>query len=251
MSGNEFKLNHPPVVEAIIDFDCEMPLDYSLADLRTDADKAFLAEYPERLQIFSDEFSVRGYSHAPPELDASRVLSSFRYISIDKLTVVQVRPIGFSFNRLAPYRSLDDYLPEIQRAWHVFAEFAKPLSLTEIKLRYINLIRVPEQFGKVSLNDYFKFVPQDIEDQSIRLDKFLVHKVGSEQTTANLVKVTLTDQPMEQNFLPIILDIETSAKTSLEPGNWEGIRRRLGDLRSLKNKVFEGELKPKCISLFQ
>ena len=51
---------------------------------------------------------------------AKRAIQSLQFLHEDEKQLVQVMAQGFSFNRLAPYTSLDDYLPVIQRTWELF-----------------------------------------------------------------------------------------------------------------------------------
>ena len=72
---------------------------------------------------------------------------------------MQVRAQGFSFNRLAPYSGLDDYLPEIERTWSLYVDLASPVQIRAIRLRYINRILLPLAANTVDLDEYLKIGP--------------------------------------------------------------------------------------------
>lgn len=66
-----------------------------------------------------------------------------QFLKNDEKQLVQIRPQGYSFNRLAPYGGFDEYLPEIERAWRLFVDIVMPLQVKLIRLRYINRFLLP------------------------------------------------------------------------------------------------------------
>ena len=79
-------------------------------------------------------------------MSVRRGIQALQFLHADEKQLVQVRAQGFSFNRLAPYTSLDDYLPEIERTWHLFVGLASPVQIRVVQLRYIN--RIPCRRGR-------------------------------------------------------------------------------------------------------
>jgi uncharacterized protein (TIGR04255 family) len=53
-------------------------------------------------------------------------LAAFQFLKNDEKQLVQFRNEGFSFNRLAPYTTLDDYLPQIKKNWEIYRIVAAP-----------------------------------------------------------------------------------------------------------------------------
>jgi len=111
--------------------------------------------------------------------------------------LTKVRMQGFSFNRLAPYTSLDDYLPEIERTWGLFASIASPVQIRVVRLRYINRILLPLTNGRVELEDYLKVGPRLPDEDRLRFAGFLNQYAAVEIDTGHQVNIVLTSQPPE------------------------------------------------------
>jgi uncharacterized protein (TIGR04255 family) len=164
---------------------------------------------------------------------------------------VQVRVQGYSFNRLAPYTSLDDYLPEIERTWRLFIAVASPLEVRRVRLRYINRILLPTADEQVDLDRYFRTGPRLPDEESLILLGFLDRHLVVERETDNQVNIILTAQAMENGLLPVILDIEASRAETSEPADWASLLLRIQSLRELKNRVFRNTLTDQCLELFR
>lgn len=251
MSDPDWKLANAPIVEAVVDLDCDMAPSQEIAALETPAREAFRDQYPKFRSVFLQEAVIERQADAPPQVSARRGIQAFRFLHEDEKQLVQVRAQGFSFNRLAPYRSLDDYLPEIERAWRLFVGLASPLEVRSIRLRYINRIFLPIVDDLVELNDYLKIGPRLPEEERLILTGFLNQHVAMERDTNNQVTMVLTQQPMENDLLPIIFDIQASRAHTVEPEDWETILRAVQTLRHLKNRVFFNSLTEQCLELFR
>lgn len=181
------------------------------------------------------------------------VLQSFLFRSIDGKQIVQVRAQGFSFNRLAPYTSLDDYLSEIERTWRLYVELVSPIQIRAIRLRYINRILLPMTGDNaVDLDEFLKIGPRLPDEERLIMSGFLNQQSAVERDSGLQVNLVLTSQPGVNEELPIILDI-TVASTAIitEPLDWAKMRPTIDALRTLKNRIFENSLSPKCLRLFQ
>jgi uncharacterized protein (TIGR04255 family) len=162
-----------------------------------------------------------------------------------------VRAQGFSFNRLAPYTSLDDYLPEIERTWRLYVDLVSPVQVRVIRLRYINRIPVPLSANTVDLDEFLKIGPRLPDEERLVLSGFLSQQAAIEKDTGDQLNLVLTAQPPVNETLPVILDITVASAEITEPTDWSTILRLVGSLRSLKNRIFVNTLTSKCIELFQ
>ena len=178
-------------------------------------------------------------------------VQAFQFLQDDEKQLVQVRAQGFSFNRLAPYRNLDDYLPEIERTWRLYVGLVSPVEVRSIRLRYINRILMPMTTGTVDLDEFLKIGPRLPDEDRLLLSGFLNQQAAIEKDTGHQVNLVLTAQPPESEKLPIIIDITAAGTTTAEPADWANILPLIGSLRSLKNRIFLNILTPKCIELFQ
>lgn len=250
MSVTNAKLDRPPIVEAVLDLDCDMPPALKLEDLERAFRDAFRDRYPKFRPQFLQEHTIEARAEGSPSLAVRRGLQAFQFLQDDERQLVQVRAAGFSFNRLAPYTSLDDYLPEIERVWRTFVELASPLQVRQIRLRYINRILLPLVEGEVNLDEYLAIGPRLPEEGTLTFVGFLHRHAAAEKATGHRVSTTLASQPPEQDRLPVILDIEAAADGSIDPKDWPSLDGRIQSLRSLKNLVFRRTLTERCLKLF-
>ncbi len=245
------KLSDPPIVEAVLDIECDLPPTLNWDELKESARNTYRAHYPKFRPISFERLGIEKSSGEPPTHKTLRGIQLLQFLHEDGKQIVQVRSQGYSFNRLAPYSTLDDYLPEIERTWKLFVGFAAPQLIRTIRLRYINRIVFPLEDGKVDLGQYFKASPQLPDDGNLTLTGFLNQLSAVENGTGNQANIVLTALPLESDNLPLILDIGVMHCEDKEADNWDWIAERIQSLRNLKNRIFKGTLTDVCLSLFQ
>ena len=251
MSESELKLAKAPIVEAVIDIDCDMPPAFDLAALEGPARKVFLAHYPKFRSQFLEQHRIESKLDEPAKHSAKRAIQALQFLHDDEKQLVQVRSQGFSFNRLAPYTCLDDYLPEIEQTWRLFLGIASPVQVRVVRLRYINRILLPMMAGHVELNDYLRISPRLPDEGKLTFLGFLNQHAAQEVDTGHQANIVLTSQPAEGDKLPIILDNCVAARGPAEPANWPWIIGKIQSLRELKNRIFKNTLTELCLNLFQ
>lgn len=246
------KLAKAPIVEAVLDIDCALPPGRPVADLERAAREAYGDRYPKsRVQLIQQQ-RLETHGGAPPQLTVQQGIQAFQFLHQDERQLVQVRVQGYSFNRLAPYTTLDDYLPEIQRTWELFVRIASPVEVRGIRLRYINRIVLPMEGGRVDLDQYLRTGPRLPDEESLMLAGFLSQNAAIERNTGNHLITVLTHELQQLETLPIILDITAkSAVQPLNPTNLAEILTRVQSLRDLKNRAFRNTLTSRCLKLFQ
>ena len=251
MNAPALKLRNPPIVEAVVDVDCDTPPGFDLDAVEEQARERFRDRYPKSRKRFMHELEVTTRAEALSKLSASQAVQAFQFLDDDERQLVQVRMQGFSFNRLAPYTSLDDYLPEIERTWRLYVKLVTPVETREVRLRYINRILLPTEAGKVELEEYLKIGPRLPDEKALELTGFLVQQAAVEPETGHRVNLTLTAQSPENGKLPVILDIAAASALRAPPDDWQGIRQTVDRLRGLKNRTFRTTLTQKCLQLFR
>jgi len=251
MNEPSLSLSRAPIVEAVLDIDCDMPLAMEVAALENQARDLYRDQYPKFKTQFIQEHQIKQEGTAPPDFSVRHRIQAFQFFQDDEKQLVQLRPQGFSFNRLAPYSGLDDYLPEIERTWRLFVGLAAPVQIRAIRLRYINRILLPMTAGRIELDDYLRFGPRVPDEVKLTLDGFLHQHSAVEASTGNRVNIVLTAQPKENDNLPVILDIEVFRFEDGEPNDWSSIYSRIQSLRNLKNLIFKNTLTARCLKLFQ
>ncbi|HZT08086.1 MAG TPA: TIGR04255 family protein [Chloroflexota bacterium] len=244
-------LVNPPIIEAVLDIDCSMPPDFDVAALEPHVRSAYSDRYPVVRPILLQQHLFTPGSGGHPVHEEQTSVQGFQLWQQDEKQLLQVRSQGFSFNRLKPYSTLAEYLPEIERAWKTFVSMTLPLQIHVIRMRYINRILLPTRGDLVNLDDYFAIGPRLPDSDSLIFTGFLDQHSAQERATGNAVTIILTaGQPTEDARVPIILDIETSRAVSVQPDDWSSILEIVESLRRLKNRVFFNSLTAKCLELF-
>lgn len=246
------KLQNPPIVEAVFDVDCDLPPGFDLAAVKEPSLARFGDLYPKFQTQFMQEHKIEAKADAPLNISTSLAVQAFQFRHEDDKQIVQVRAHGFSFNRLPPYTSLDDYLPEIERTWRLYVDLVSPVQIRAIRLRYINRILLPMTGNGLDLDEFLKISPRLPDEVRLTLHGFLSQQSATEVDTGLQINLVLAAEHVANEKLPVILDITvTSAAIIAEPADWLKMRPHIDALRSLKNRIFENSLTPKCIELFQ
>lgn len=251
MNDSHLQLTSAPIVEAVLDVDCDLPASIDVSSLEASAQTRLCDVYPKFRKRFVQEMQFETKDGEAPKVSARHELQALQYLAEDEKQLVQLRPQGYSFNRLAPYTSLDDYLPEIERTWNLFVHLAAPLQVRLIRLRFINRILLPAVNGSVNLDEYLKLGPRLPDEANLTFSGFFNQHSAVEVATGNAVNITMATQPMEGDKLPVILDIDAHYAGNMEPADWAQITARIQSLRRLKNLVFKNSLTDPCLNLFQ
>ena len=199
------KLKNVPIVEAVVDIDCDMPPGFDLVALEKAAREAFEPQYSKFRAMFLEQHRLEAKGAEPSVHTADRAIQALQFAHDDGKQLVQVRGQGFSFNRLAQYTTLDDYLPEIERTWRLFLDLALPVQVCVIRLRYINRILLPMTKQGVKLEEYLKASLQ-LADDKLLLSSFLNQYTAVEAQSGHEVTVVVTGQSAEGDRAPIIFD---------------------------------------------
>jgi len=119
-------------------------------------------------------------------------------------------------------------------------------------LRYINriMLSMPAK-SPLHLEEFLKVSPRLPDEGNLTFTGFLNQHTAMENGTGNQVHIVLTNQPPENNILPLILDITAENNALAEVENWPCLLARIQALRDLKNRVFRNTLTEKCLNQFQ
>ena len=254
MSSPGFVISHPPIVEAVLDIECDLPITQELGELEQPALELFRDNYPNVQRQFVQQYELRATAGAPPDVSshAGRPrIAALQFFQEDRKQLVQVRTQGFSFNRLAPYGSFDQYSEEIKHRWEQYRSITKPVQVIGIKLRYINRILVPAQNGCVELDDYFQISPRVPGEKEMTLTGFLQQYEAVDKKSGYRINLVLTPQRLEGDKLPVIFDNGVFADEKGDAKDWGWIMGTIQSLREQKNNIFRRSLTEKCLTLFQ
>jgi len=245
------KLTKPPIVEAVLDFDCDVPPDKTLKLLEQPARAAFVDRYSDVVPRYLQEMQVASDQDGTFNSSLQQSLQAWMFREPNGKQLVQVRQSGFSFNRLAPYEGFDAYLPEIQRTWNLYREIVAPISVRTLRLRYINRILLPLLGGGVDLDVYLSSQPTLPAEDRLMRSGFVNQYFATDTVTGHQVAVTFAAQLAEDDKLPVIFDNAASASGEWEPADWGALYGVLESLRNLKNMMFFRTVKQPCLDLFR
>lgn len=252
MAGDIPTLKNAPIVEAVLDVDCDLPPGVELASMEVPGKARFGDAYPKVRKQFVQSLNFRvGPGAASNMVTDDGAVNALQFRNEEQNQLVQMRAQGYAFNRLAPYTSLDDYLPEIERTWKIYNELVSPTRIRAIRLRYINRIQIPIPSDRLELDDYFNIGPRVPDENGLSLASFLIQQSGVENRTGLLVSLVLAAQPVVEDTFPVIFDITVTNNSSVQPSDWPKINECVQDLRRLKNAIFANSLSEQCIKLFQ
>jgi uncharacterized protein (TIGR04255 family) len=253
MSEPRLRLKNPPIIEAVVDIDCDLPPTFALPKLEAAAKERLGSLYPTVRRQTMHEQKVVQKGGLVSEISMRDGLKALQFATKDGKQVVQFRESGYAFNRLAPYTTLDDYLPEIERTWKLFVDLANPIQIKRIRVRNINRISVPLRDGELPLDEYFALSPRLPEDENLQLLGFLRQHTAIERHTGNRVMIVLTNQPHTEmdREVPVIFDITAARSERTLPEDWDKILNQIGSLRDLKDRIFRKTLTDSCLNLFQ
>ena len=251
MSEPALTLRNPPIVEAVVDIECDFKPGQNFNALEESARQRFGDHYPKFRPQFLQELQIEMKGNESLTHSKRQRIQAFQCLKDDEKQLVQVRSTGYSFNRLAPYTSFDDYLPEIRRTWVLYREIASPIQIKVVRVRYINRIRLPFTDGRVEIDEYFRIGPRLPDEERLTMVGFLNQYVAVEADTGHQVTTVLTAQQPDKDCVPIIFDNTAAAMSPVDPEDWERLEATLGALRALKNRVFRNTLSDKCLHLFQ
>lgn len=245
------KLKHPPIIEAVLDIDCDFSTPPDPQKIEKAARKSLAKSYPKLRPIYIQDHRVEATEDKKVKYSVEGGIHGLQFLKEDEKQLVQFRLPGFSFNRLSPYSSLDDYLPQIRKAWSLYSKLTSPVQVRLIRLRYINRVLLPLKNGAVDIGEYILNGPRLADPDRLTLIGFLDQYAALDTRTGYQVNSVLTLQPIEGDKLPIIFDNGVTSLETGSVGDWAWIRSKILELRELKNHIFCRTLTEKCLNLFQ
>lgn len=230
------KLRNAPVVEALIDIRVRSRPGFQAEEFRK-----LVPELASRYPIADEQRAVQAQFEMRPGQQPSQAsrdlgLQGLLFRPTDRLSIVQFRADGFTFNRLKPYTSWEHIFPEAMSLWRMYRSIAQPLGVTRLALRYIDHLRAPLPVQE--LGGYLTAppqVPDELPQDLVEyLTSILVHDVSSEV----LARITQTMRSgVEPSVVTFILDVDAFRNVDLPPDSPD-IEPIFLALRSFKNTAF-------------
>ncbi len=251
---DSFQLPHAPTIEAVVDIDCDLPPNLDFEAVNQKAFERFKDTYPHQRRSIVQGHEIRP-SQESLSVTIQRGLGALQFRSEDEKQLIQIRWNGFSFNRLKPYSSLDDYLAEIETRWETFKQIVQPIQLRKIGLRYINRIALPCENGQLDLRQYLTMLPVKPDCSKdgfdLQMRRFVHQHQVHDEKSGLVANIILASEEVKNNRFPIILDLEALSYNKTVGLQWVKIAAEIQQLRSLKNSLFRNLLTESCLNLFQ
>jgi uncharacterized protein (TIGR04255 family) len=227
----------PPITEAIIDLQVELPPETGLQNLR-DLHREVALDYPtpEDMMMLQSAWQFGASITAT----TNQTIAGLRFLSKDKKQICQARLDGFSFSRLAPYATWQSFHAEAYRLWEVYRKKVQPKYVQRIAVRYINRLDLPQVSNQpLDFKDYLRTIPEIAPGLPQALSSYLMQlEIPQEDLKTMLIINQALLPPARENHVSVLLDIGMFREVNLlstDTTFWD----QLEELRQQKNNVFE------------
>ncbi len=236
-----------PIQEALLDIQVQLPPEAAALDLKAYG-QGLEERFPnrdERVQVVQRVQLLGEQQQIPP----TKSIEGYLFISREAGKIVQARRDGFTFNKLRPYSKWDDFSAEARELWLRYVEFAHPVLVRRLGLRYINRIEIPDNLrdlGEICL--LFPSVPDGVPGAWFEF----FQRFASLREDGYLSIVTLAiDAPAAPARAAIILDIDIVRPLPAGTPDTDELWRHFDKMRTLKNEIFDASLPPRAKALFR
>jgi uncharacterized protein (TIGR04255 family) len=244
-------LPRAPIVEAVIEIRARATKALEETSLRT-AIEPKLAGYVflDSLREFHSEVKLEG-GKPPIQKVSDAGWKGVRFRSSDEKHIAQFNRDGFVFSRLEPYLTWEELESEGKRLWNIYKDFAQPVEIQRLGLRFINRIKLPP--GELLFEDYIQPAPSSPHGLELPFHGFM-HKdtlgVPGHPYAINVIRTIQQLNGGVDGGVALIIDIDVFTTQGFDLDNTV-LQRRLLEMRWLKNKVFFGSITAKALEMFR
>ncbi|MFQ3597438.1 MAG: TIGR04255 family protein [Chloroherpetonaceae bacterium] len=238
-------LNHPPIVEAIIDIRVSPVVVISEEKIQK-----IMGDLSSRYQSITP-LPMRNVSLTVERTRVKRLETIRGYVvqTMDGFNKGQFRTDGFTFNRLPPYTRWEEIKAEAQMLWRAYKDAFTPKQLSRIAVRFINQMRFD---GDVeSVNQYLTILPSIPENLEATKKSVAIQATienVDEQIAATIIQTITHDDNIGRTT--VILDIDAYSLRKFTINNDAMIWEYFEKLRNLKNDIFYKSVTEKAINYF-
>jgi uncharacterized protein (TIGR04255 family) len=247
MSANQ-RLSHPPVIEALLNFQANAVVGWAGEDTQEKAKKMF----PDHTQVQTlQQFSVQMNDATPePSVTHTPVLG-YMLRSSTKPTVHQVRQDGYAYSQLSPYEHWDAFVNAAQAGWELYRNIFTPGELHHLALRFINRLEFPAAEFRRCREKFLTIAPRVPEGLDWAFYNFQQHYSYAVPDSPCLVNVQLVRllEPGAAETSVMMLDTEVVLKEPLSALELS-VQEVLAEMRRLKNAAFFGILTPEALARY-
>lgn len=222
------KLQHPPIREAIIDIKIAEPLSGEDFEQKY---PAIQSQYPDKKAINVFQASINSHDQIT---NSGSFFQGYQYFSEDKKQILQFQKDGFTFNRLSPYPSWNDFVEQAKKGWEVYSNDISSL-ITRLAIRTINEIHVPYPLEKI--NDFFNLQLVLPSALNFSQEQFNVQSILRKENFKALINFSVLNHS-NPSTTKVLLDIDLFCDTFNFSATSPEIFQTLSVMRELKNSVF-------------
>ncbi len=237
-----------PIKEAIIDLRVALPKGFSV-DKLVDIHPHINDRFPIKEPLIAGSIILQ--AAASLTVNTSQQHNGFLFRSEDNLKVFQATLGGFTFNRLTPYGSWEEFRDDAKYLWHIYKDICKPVSVTRAAVRYINQLNIPtKELG--DLREYLSTVPEVASalPQKLLSSFFMQLQIPQVDLECMLIINEALVPPPAPEFVSIILDFDLFREQIWQSDD-EDVWHFLEALRQRKNQVFEASITEKTRRLIE
>jgi len=228
------RLSKPPLREALIDIRISQELPVSSVDkLSVHQLDGFEVPIEMRRGKIAIQFSPDMSAPLPLPGSAQEGFG-WRYSTADGSRVVQFRRDGATFSILKGYQDWNEARSSARILWEQYREWNSPAKVSRLAVRYINVLSLP--MG-IDFDLFLTAAPRIPPDLPQMLSGFFQRTVIPFSTDGTTAVVTQALEPLHDNIVPVVLDIDVWYNVSLEVDASE-IWIQLDRLRDIKNQIF-------------
>ncbi len=176
-------------------------------------------------------------------------ISGYIFSSKDKKKQLQVDFNGITLNILKPYKNWETHFEDFLEIWEIYNRLFAPNNVVRLGTRYINRIEIPFPF--TSFQEYISNMPPIPACLPQLFTSFFMQiQVPCEENSQDKnAIISETIEPISNNILPFILDIDVFQELNLSKTT-ENITEIFNAFRKIKNNIFEDCITDKTKKLF-
>lgn len=238
-----------PITEAIIDLKVAFPEGFTVDQL-ADIYASISNRFPTKELLYTGIGSVVFQPGTPVKIDANQQHYGFLFKSEDNLRIFQATLNGFTFNRLAPYESWEEFSSDARYLWNIYKDVCKPVHVTRAALRYINQITIPIE-GLVDLKEYFNTIPEVPSGlpRNTLSSFFMQLQIPQDDLDCMLIINEALVPPTNTESIAVLLDFDLFRQQIWQVDD-ENMWNFLEQLRDRKNLVFNTSITDRTRRLF-
>jgi uncharacterized protein (TIGR04255 family) len=242
VSETEPAYTAPPIIEAVIQLMYHEPLS---ASMFRKLGKRLARGYANEKAASNINAKIE-FANRTAEFEEHPQL---RLSSSDEADILIVQHHALTWSRLAPYQGWDPFIERVQAEAQVAGSVTGLRKLSRMGVRYINRLDVPRIDDVVHYEQYLAInisLPQSIPIVHSYAWRFERH-FQDENLLAIVQSATV--EPEVPDTGAFILDIDVVARDDI-PVKLEDILAKLGQMRSLKNELFELSIRDEARASF-